>query len=606
MNESYTQESDAALVTQVLIGNREVFGTLASRYGASVLRLCTRLLGDPVEAQDIAQEAMLQAFLGLDRLRQPARFGAWLHAIAANIARSALRRQRPVSFDGLEAVRRSGLRRAALFPSLEQVFARRETHDAILAALMDLSTVNREAVVGYYLQDYSYAEMADILGVPISTVKSRLFKGRQQLRQRLEHLRQTVPLGPGQVQEEFPMTPELIPIQIEMICEYMLTQRSILFLRTIEGEKYLPIKLLPEEAVTIERALKSQPDALPVTYQDTLVQIVSKLGGRIEKVILRSLAKQNYYASLVVSQNGQHYEVDSRLSDALALAVRAQIPILSVLMLWEESGIALETLDTDRAVPDGELPDPVEPVTVSDQWRGTFVEQVWSFLLSMLYGDRKPHDLSRLRNVAWDELFSARAASWENQMMQVVRLPITEPAWLIVRPELWSQISHFVEWVQQRNTQPPPEPQPLFIPLNGDQQKQVEEFLEGAWPTLIDLGARTLALMHLSGRLISWRSLDSYESAVRMGRAAVKDLVLTRHSSALVNAVLEPGVRITYERSPAFNPAQAAGTNVTSTSEMLIHNIWLLVIGWPSDQLSREGHKQLERVRESLEVLLPD
>src|SRR5919109_1466055 len=200
MNESCTPEDDAALVNQVLLGNREAFGTLVSRYSASVLRLCSRLLGDPVEAQDIAQEAILQAFLGLDRLRQPARFGAWLHAIAANIARSTLRRQPPVSFEELETARLSGLQRAALFPNLEQVLARRETHEAILAALMDLSTVNREAVVGYYLQDYSYAEMADLLGVPVSTVKSRLFKGRQRLRQRLEHLRQTVPLRSEQTQ----------------------------------------------------------------------------------------------------------------------------------------------------------------------------------------------------------------------------------------------------------------------------------------------------------------------------------------------------------------------------------------------------------------------
>jgi bifunctional DNase/RNase len=439
---------------------------------------------------------------------------------------------------------------------------------------MDLSTVNGEAVVGYYLQDYSYAEMADLLGVPVSTVKSRLFKGRQQLRQRLEHLRQPSPFRPEQTQEEFSMTPELIPIQIEMICEYILAQRSILFLRTLEGETYLPIKLLPEEAVVIERALKSQPDALPVTHQDTLMQIVARLGGRMEKVIPRSLANQNYYASLVITQDGQQYEVDCRLSEALALAVRAQIPILSAPMLWEESGIALETLDTDPAVAEGELPDPVDPVTVSDQWRDTFVEQVWSFLLSVLYGSRNPRDLSRLRNTAWEELFSARAANWENQTMQVVQLPVAEPAWLVLRPERWSQISDFVEWAQQRNIEPPPQPQPLFIALNGDQQKQVEKILEGAW------------------------------SAVRMGRAAVKDLVLTRHSSALINAVLEPGIRITYERSPAFNPAQAAGPHVTSTSELLIHNVWLLVIGWASDQLHREEQKQLERVRGSLEVLL--
>ena len=603
MKELYEQEDDATLVNQVLAGNREAFGALISRYRASVQRLCIRLLSDPVEAQDVTQEAILQAFLGLDRLQQPARFGAWLHAIAANLARSTLRRQQPISFEGLDAAGKSGLLHAELIPSLEQVIAMRETHDAILSALMELSIVNREAVIHYYLQGYSYAELAGLLGVPVSTVKSRLFKGRQQLRQRLEHLRE-----PVQIIKEPEMAFELIPLQIEMICEFALTQRCILVLRTLEGERYLPIKLLSDEAVALERALKSQPDVSPITHQDTLVQLVSTLGGRIEQVIVRSLAKQNYYASLIIAQNGQHYELDCRLSEALVLAVRAQTPILSAPSLLEEAGITLEEMDMDPAVTEAELPHPLEPVTVSDQWRETFVEQVWSLLLSVAPGyrqQRTPYDLSRLREFAWDNIFPAREVDWEGKTMQIVRLPAAEPAWLVIRPKLWRQINDFVKWVQQRDTQHPVEPQPLFIPATKEQQKQVEELLEGAWLTLIDLGARTLALMHLSGRLISWKSLDSYEAAVRMGQAAVKDLVLTWHFNELLDATAEPAIRMTYERSAAFNPAQAAGINVVSSSEILIHNAWLLVIGWTSEQQQQAERDQVTRVQKSLEVLLP-
>ena len=90
-----------------------------------------------------------------------------------------------------------------------------------------------------------------------------------------------------------------------------------------------------------------------------------------------------------------------------------------------------------------------------------------------------------------------------------------------------------------------------------------------------------------------------------MGQAAVKDLVLTRHLTALIDAAVEPAIRITYERSTAFNPAQAADTNVASTDELLIHNAWLLVIGWASDQQYREKRHSLEQVQESLEELLP-
>jgi hypothetical protein len=111
--------------------------------------------------------------------------------------------------------------------------------------------------------------------------------------------------------------------------------------------------------------------------------------------------------------------------------------------------------------------------------------------------------------------------------------------------------------------------------------------------------------MHLNGRLVAWKSLDGYEAAVRMGRAAVKDLMLTRQFSALVNAAAEPAIRITYERNTAFNPAQAAGPNVVSSSEGLIHDKWLLVIGWASDEPGKESQAELKRVQERLVELLP-
>jgi RNA polymerase sigma-70 factor (ECF subfamily) len=93
MTTRYNSRSDAELVTLTLAGERAAFEPLLVRHYASVERLCRRLLGSPVEAQDVAQEAALQAFLGLARLDAPVRFGAWLHAIAANLARMALRRR---------------------------------------------------------------------------------------------------------------------------------------------------------------------------------------------------------------------------------------------------------------------------------------------------------------------------------------------------------------------------------------------------------------------------------------------------------------------------------------------------------------------------------
>ena len=111
-----------------------------------------------------------------------------------------------------------------------------------------------------------------------------------------------------------------------------------------------------------------------------------------------------------------------------------------------------------------------------------------------------------------------------------------------------------------------------------------------------------MILIHLSGDLVAWKSLDSFKTAVRMGQAALKDLILTQQLNALVDATAEPGIKITYERNSAFNPAEAAGTSVVSTSEVLIHQAWLLVVGWASDQQQVEQH--LAQVRSSLEGIL--
>jgi RNA polymerase sigma-70 factor, ECF subfamily len=90
---------DERAVRLVLSGEREMFVPLLRRHYASTRRLCRRILGAESEAQDVVLEATLQAFLNLGRLREPRHFGAWLHSIAANLARSALRRRRPLSLD---------------------------------------------------------------------------------------------------------------------------------------------------------------------------------------------------------------------------------------------------------------------------------------------------------------------------------------------------------------------------------------------------------------------------------------------------------------------------------------------------------------------------
>jgi RNA polymerase sigma factor (sigma-70 family) len=185
------RRDDAELVAAVLAGDREAFGPLLARWQASVLRLCRRLLGSGPQAEDVAQEAAVQAFVGLPRLGDPSRSGAWLLAIAANLARMALRRRHLLALDGLPADA-AGLRGGTLGPTPEDAWANREVHQAIVAALRELPPATREAVIGFYLQGYSYQELAELLDIPLSTVRGRLYHGRRRLRRELRPLAEQV------------------------------------------------------------------------------------------------------------------------------------------------------------------------------------------------------------------------------------------------------------------------------------------------------------------------------------------------------------------------------------------------------------------------------
>src|SRR5687767_1360989 len=98
-----TERRDGELVAATLGGERSAFQALLDRHVDRVRLLAGRMLG-PEDAEDVVQEALLQAFLGLERLRDPERFGSWLYGITLNLARMRLRRRDPLplAVDALE------------------------------------------------------------------------------------------------------------------------------------------------------------------------------------------------------------------------------------------------------------------------------------------------------------------------------------------------------------------------------------------------------------------------------------------------------------------------------------------------------------------------
>jgi len=325
----YENQDDATLIASVLAGEREAFDILLARYWSSVLRLCTALLGNSFEAQDIAQEASLQAFLGLARLQEPARFAAWFHAIAANLARSALRRRREQSLSTLSEDATLQVLWIDAPPTLEEYQLLREIHETILLALGDLSLVNRQAVIGFYVQGYSYEELAQLLGVPVSTVKGRLFQGRKLLKTLLRPLAETLLHPISEHRKELNMTTDdLLELQMDSLRTLLLTRQHLVILREPQTQRGLPIPLTASEADALVVALRARREAsvLPIP-QDLAERLLESFGAQLQRVVINALAGQTLYATVTLRQATHTHELDMRLSEALALALRLGAPL---------------------------------------------------------------------------------------------------------------------------------------------------------------------------------------------------------------------------------------------------------------------------------------
>jgi RNA polymerase sigma-70 factor (ECF subfamily) len=163
---------DAELVARTRAGETEAFGELVARYRDMVYGLSYHLTGDFEAARDLAQEAFVQAYLKLAQLREPERFAGWLRQIATNCYRSA-RRRREVATVVLEAAESI----AAPQPD--------DTELAVRGALARLRAPERLALTLHYIDGYSHAEIAGFLSLRPETVKTRLARARQHLRQEL-------------------------------------------------------------------------------------------------------------------------------------------------------------------------------------------------------------------------------------------------------------------------------------------------------------------------------------------------------------------------------------------------------------------------------------
>jgi RNA polymerase sigma-70 factor, ECF subfamily len=176
------EQDDAALVIASKAGNQEAFALLVQRHQRRVFNLVYRMLQQYEEANEVTQETFLAAWQGLPSFRGDARFSTWLHRIAYNCALKQIEQRN----------RDTALQMAIQAEAIdtdERVGAELEIHDRQALVREHISTLPakyRVVLVLRHLQDMTYEEMAEILTMPIGTIKTHLFRARNLLKERLE------------------------------------------------------------------------------------------------------------------------------------------------------------------------------------------------------------------------------------------------------------------------------------------------------------------------------------------------------------------------------------------------------------------------------------
>jgi RNA polymerase sigma-70 factor (ECF subfamily) len=181
------QTSDQTLIDSCLAGRREAFGQLVERYQNRLFHSLVHLLGSTEDAQDAAQDAFVHAFEKLGTYRGQSQFYSWLFRIAFNTAISTKRKTRRMSVS-LEARRdASGIEPSDVNPSAEPSFAMdvSDRQRLVQQALAELSEEFRTAIVLKEIDGMSYDEIADVIQVPLGTVRSRIHRARLELREKL-------------------------------------------------------------------------------------------------------------------------------------------------------------------------------------------------------------------------------------------------------------------------------------------------------------------------------------------------------------------------------------------------------------------------------------
>ena len=181
-------KTDEELVALAAGGSTDAFNQLVVRWERTIHALAYRVLGRREDARDVCQEAFLRAYRGLSTFKREAKFSSWLYRIALNLCRDWMRRQRRRG-DLHAAVDTQDLPEHVLVDPIsetaEDAIIRRDLGKAVGKVMATLPDEQRVVIVLKEFHELTFREIADLVGCPLSTVKTRFYQGLSTLRERL-------------------------------------------------------------------------------------------------------------------------------------------------------------------------------------------------------------------------------------------------------------------------------------------------------------------------------------------------------------------------------------------------------------------------------------
>ena len=188
--------SDEDLIQAVARGDRSAFDVLVQRHKVRLYNYLLRLLRDPSEAEDVAQETMVRAYVHAHRYRTVAKFSTWLYTIATNLVRNRIRKMRTtpkllsISWGRSEEEEdeRSDLDLPDDGDLPDRTLEKEEVHELVTRGIARIPGTYREAFVLREINHFTYEEIAAITGLKLGTVRSRINRGRGHFREIMEPL----------------------------------------------------------------------------------------------------------------------------------------------------------------------------------------------------------------------------------------------------------------------------------------------------------------------------------------------------------------------------------------------------------------------------------